>query len=287
MDTKPSAPSAAQSRDGMTLVELLVVTAIVAALVALLLPAVQSAREAARRTSCMNNLRSIGCALYGFESAKRTFPVGCLECTTKAPRKQIAWNAFILPFAEEPGAAAAFDFGFSYRSAQNRLAAGCVVPMFLCPSTTRTKRTGRTTGDRNRNGQWDAGDDLAYTDYGGMFGVGYSVPQPLPEHAGVMQYEKATATKVITDGLSQTAAIAECTGRDSSYQSEWANGQNIFDQWNTSGINVSQNNEIWSDHPGMAGMVFCDGHVEFVHESVEQAVLLALLTRAGGDQVRR
>ncbi|MEY3204655.1 MAG: hypothetical protein RLZZ21_986, partial [Planctomycetota bacterium] len=47
-------------RVGMTLVELLVVVAVLAALVALLLPAVQSAREAARRTSCMNNLRNVG-----------------------------------------------------------------------------------------------------------------------------------------------------------------------------------------------------------------------------------
>ena len=274
-------------RVGMTLVELLVVVAVLAALVALLLPAVQSAREAARRTSCMNNLRGIGCAIYGYESTRRTFPVGCLECTTKAPRKQIAWNAFILPFAEEPGAAAAFDFTFSYRSSQNRIAAGHVVRMFLCPSTSRTKRTGLTTGDRNRNGRWDVGDDLAYSDYGGMFGVGYSVPKPLPEHAGVMQYERPTAAKQVTDGLSHTALIAECTGRDATYQSEWANGQNIFDQWHTNGINVTQNNEIWSDHSGMAGMVFCDGHVEFVHESVEQAVLLALLTRAGGDRARR
>lgn len=271
----------------MTLVELLVVVAVLAALVALLLPAVQSAREAGRRTVCMNNLRGIGCAIYGYESTRRSFPVGCLECTTKAPRKQIAWNAFILPFAEEPGAAAAFSFGFSYRSQQNRVAAGVVVPMFLCPSTTRTNRTGPTTGDRNKNGSWDQGDDLAYTDYGGIFGVGYSVPKPLPEHAGVMQYEKPTVAKQVPDGLSQTALVAECTGRDSSYQSEWANGQNIFDQWFTNGINKSQNNEIWSDHPGMAGMVFCDGHVEFVHESIEQAALLALLTRAGGDQVSR
>lgn len=274
-------------RVGMTLVELLVVVAITAALVAILLPAVQSAREAARRTACMNNLRGLGCALYGYESARRAFPVGCLECTTNAPRKQIAWNAFILPFAEEPGIAATFDFGFSYRSAKNRQAAGCVVPMFLCPSTIRTRRTGRTTGDRNRNGLWDAGDDLGYTDYGGMFGVGYSVPRPLPEHAGVMQYEKPTTAKTITDGLSQTVAIAECTGRDSSYQSEWANGQNIFDQGATNPMNVSQNNEIWSDHPGFAGMVFCDGHVEFINQDIEQNVLLALLTRAGGDQARR
>jgi prepilin-type processing-associated H-X9-DG protein len=88
----------------------------------------------------------------------------------------------------------------------------------------------------------------------------------------------------VTDGLSHTALVAECTGRDATYQSEWANGQNIFDQWHTTGINRSQDNEIWSDHPGMAGMVFCDGHVAFVQESIDQAVLLALLTRAAGDR---
>jgi len=267
----------------MTLVELLVVVAIVAALVGLLLPGVHAAREAARRTNCINNLKGIGCAIYGHESARRAFPVGCLECATKAPRRQIAWNVFILPFAEEPGAAAGFDLAFSFRSPENRAAAGHVVRLFLCPSTSRTNRFGLTTGDRNRNGRWDPGDDLAYTDYGGMYGVGYPVDKPLPEHAGVMQYERPTVAKDVTDGLAKTVLVAECTGRDAAYQSEWANGQNIFDQRSTNGINVTQNNEIWSDHPAMAGMVFCDGHVEFVHESIEQAVLLALLTRAGGE----
>lgn len=272
-------------RRGMTLVELLVVVAVLAALVALLLPAVQSAREAARRTACGNNLREIGCGIYGHEMSRRVFPVGCLGCQGPPfPLRQVAWNVFVLPFVEQSAVADAFDPRFSYRSAENRRAAGVVVPMFLCPSTTRTNRTGRTTGDRNKNGRWDAGDDLAYTDYGGMFGVGYPVPRPLPEHAGVMQYERPTSARQVTDGLSHTALVAECTGRDATYQSEWANGQNIFDQWHTGGINRSQNNEIWSDHPGMAGMVFCDGHVEFVHEMIERAVLLALLTRAAGDR---
>jgi prepilin-type N-terminal cleavage/methylation domain-containing protein len=272
---------------GMTLVELLVVVAIVAALVALLLPGVQSAREAARRTSCMNNLKGIGCAIYGYESSQRTFPIGCLGCITGSPRRQIAWNAFILPFAEEPGAAAAFDFAFPFRSEQNRVAAGCVVPLFLCPSTVRTKRAGRTTGDRNRNGRWDAGDGLAFTDYGGMYGVALPGTFVRPQHAGVMRYERAVKSSQVTDGLAQTVMVAECTGRDETTNSEWANGQNIFDQWHTNPINASQDNEIWSDHPAMAGVVFADCHAEFLHESIDQQVLISLLTRAGGEVAAR
>lgn len=269
----------------MTLVELLVVVAVIATLIVMILPAVQGAREAARRTVCGNNLREIGCGVYGHETAKAVFPVGCLGCMGPPfPLRQISWNVFLLPYIEQSTAAAAFDTHFAYRSIENRAAAGVVIPLFLCPSTSRTTRKGPTTGDRNGNGQWNPGDDLAYTDYGGMFGVGYPVAKPLPEHAGVMQYERPTSARQISDGLSHTALVAECTGRDASYQSEWANGQNIFDQWHTTGINRSQNNEIWSDHPGLAGLVFCDGHVEFLHESIEQAVLLALLTRAAGDR---
>ena len=272
-------------RRGVTLVELLVVVAVIAALIVMILPAVQGAREAARRTVCGNNLREIGCGIYGHETARAVFPVGCLGCMGPPfPLRQISWNVFLLPYIEQSTAAAAFDTHFAYRSIENRAAAGVVIPLFLCPSTSRTTRKGPTTWDRNGNGQWNPGDDLAYTDYGGMFGVGHPVARPLPEHAGVMQYERPTSARQISDGLSHTALVAECTGRDTSYQSEWANGQNIFDQWHTTGINRSQNNEIWSDHPGLAGLVFCDGHVEFLHESIEQAVLLALLTRAAGDR---
>jgi len=282
-----TAPRRRARRRGFTLIELLVVIAIIAVLVALLLPAVQQAREAARRTQCRNNMRQIGIALHHYESTSRRLPIGCQGCMFQPipgfQYKRTSWNTSLLPYLDQQPLFDSYDFGSSFNSPANRFAGGAVLSVYLCPSTASPNRQGDTTGDRNGNGAWDPGDDLAYTDYGGLYGVSFDEPVILPTHEGVMLYERALSVAQIPDGLSNTAAVGECTGRGASAQSEWSDGHNVFDQRFNNRINTTRNNELFSDHVGGAHVVFCDGHVRFLSQSIDQGTLIGLLTRAGGE----
>ena len=86
---------------GFTLVELLVVIAIIGVLVALLLPAVQSAREAARRTQCANNLKQQGLALHNYEDSWKRLPSAIMGGETSCQDDGFGWATAILPFAEQ------------------------------------------------------------------------------------------------------------------------------------------------------------------------------------------
>src|ERR1700754_3803326 len=113
--------SAASVRRGFTLVELLVVIAIIGVLVALLLPAVQTAREAARRTQCTNNLKQIALAAHNHHDTYRRLPEAVQMSYFTAPQGKIAsgqdynqpfgpnWAVLLLPFVEGGNAYEQYD----------------------------------------------------------------------------------------------------------------------------------------------------------------------------------
>jgi prepilin-type processing-associated H-X9-DG protein/prepilin-type N-terminal cleavage/methylation domain-containing protein len=269
---------------GFTLVELLVVVTIIGVLTALLLPAVQAARETSRRTRCANNLRQQGLALIGFESDRRTLPIGCIDCL-ESPQRFHSWNSQILPWLEQAALRKQLDFAVPSYQAPNISAAVQTLDVFVCPSTLEEEVVGK-------NGLWRG---AAFTDYGGLYGVEGEGRDALEEDnsqplelasLGVMVYDEPVAYRDVLDGLSQTAAIAEMKLRRR-VECEWISGHNIFAQEQATPINSASGlgNDVGSPHPGGAQVAFCDGHVAFLSEQMEQLALIALLTRAG-EEVR-
>jgi prepilin-type N-terminal cleavage/methylation domain-containing protein len=132
-------------RRGFTLIELLVVIAIIAVLIALLLPAVQSAREAARRIQCTNNLKQLGLAMHNYVSAQNTFPVGRMGLNYNYPQLGVAggalqgnarrtWTFQIMPYLEQGNTFQAINFSLSYFHAANTTIIQTTIAGFHCPS---------------------------------------------------------------------------------------------------------------------------------------------------------
>ena len=126
---------------GFTLIELLVVISIIGVLVSLLLPAVQSAREAARRAQCVNNLKQIGIALFNYENSIGAFPPGYIDYQNNpnnTPDLDMGpgwgWAAMSLPFLEQQTLYNAINFSLDIRSPSNSTAVVTSLTVFQCPS---------------------------------------------------------------------------------------------------------------------------------------------------------
>ena len=124
---------------GFTLVELLVVIAVIGILVALLLPAVQSAREAARRSQCANNLHQFGLALHTYSDTLRVLPDGFYESKPQEYTADWCWGAMVLPYLEQAPLYGQCDFRQQPVAASNVPSVESLLSVFRCPSETAAR----------------------------------------------------------------------------------------------------------------------------------------------------
>ena len=134
---------------GFTLIELLVVIAIIAILIALLLPAVQQAREAARRSTCKNNLKQLGIALHNYHDTANCLPPGTTRIRSRATGALQSWGGFsahtmLLPFMDQAPLYNRVNFGLHFHEfgtgpTDNVLVRRTVIPLLMCPSDSQLK----------------------------------------------------------------------------------------------------------------------------------------------------
>jgi len=257
-------------------VELLAVVAILGTLVSLSLPAVQSAREAARRSACSNNLRQMGIALLNYESARRGFPPG----DDAVSGRNHAWSSFILPFVEEEKLARRINYAVPWNDPQNIDLIDAVIRIYVCPS-----------GIESFAGKQD---------YGGVMGtaVVFSEGEELPpgwQHGGILyatseECPRPCRAAEVTDGLSRTLLVSEGVDRGFADQdstepignARWACGTNCFFH-NAPVLNVPLVDGFRSHHIGGVHGLYGDGHVSFMSEGTSPEVLIAVCTKAGGE----
>ncbi|MFN3161437.1 MAG: DUF1559 domain-containing protein [Rubinisphaera brasiliensis] len=182
-------------RSAFTLIELLVVIAIIAILVALLLPAVQQAREAARRSSCKNNLKQLGLALHNYHDTHTTFPYGKGGPVRASQRH--SWYVSLLPFFEQAALADQIpSLDDSQIDPWHTWWRDTVPEMAVinCPSDVIGFQTDRHRGRSN---------------YVGCTGDNQTTETSNPN--GIFGYRSKTSFRDITDGTSNTLLLSECT----------------------------------------------------------------------------
>ena len=225
---------------GFTLIELLVVIAIIAVLIALLLPAVQAAREAARRTQCVNNLKQMGLALANYESAQGSLPPGAIQYTYPVVdplgvgSRGHTMFSFILPYMEQGTIGNSINFSVPVFGATTYVpmqstAFLAKINTYICPSDLKAPASYSGSGNLYSQGSYAGMSGRIDTDlyyYGIPPCCGSSVPSIQGD--GMFHPDYAYKIAQITDGTSNTIFIGE--------HARFINDPDtIFNEWNRYG----------------------------------------------------
>jgi prepilin-type N-terminal cleavage/methylation domain-containing protein/prepilin-type processing-associated H-X9-DG protein len=300
-----------------TLVELLVVIAIIGVLVALLLPAIQAARESSRRATCQNHLHQVGLAIQNYLARHNKFPPGKKYSGPRhLPTTQsLGWSAFLLSDIEYSQAMSQLDFKVAMSDPKNLPITSQVIPIYLCPSTSRLEQH-RGEDHKLLSSLSVPGGGMGCIDYVGVSGPDKdkspsSGAEPYGRQRGVLLGNKGfddedtmiepppVGEKDVTDGMSNTICVAECTGRGVEFDAEdnkikslsgaWASGGNVTHITKTPNFlpvpEAWYSEAIMSDHAGGAHLLMCDGSVHFGSDTIEKDVLMALCSRDGEETV--
>ncbi|MBL8810827.1 MAG: DUF1559 domain-containing protein [Planctomycetaceae bacterium] len=303
---------------GFTIVELLVVMAIISLLSALILPAVQSARESARRLTCLTQLKQISLALHQYELDHRVFPPGSQVQDFFGPHpfsKSIGWPIALLPYVEQRNLYSEFDFNLDAQIHNRRLTSR-KLPIFCCPSDPNSGVTDwKSTvsdpfwGDYSKGG-WGT---INYLGVSGISGwqptsqpTGCSAIAELPEgqglHDGVFFGNSSIRFADVTDGTSSTLCMAE-RGVATAWGKWGGPGitsvcpmgmADVVLPGITGGVggsgglrpasgHLDDRGFWWSWHPSGTHVAYLDGSVKILSYQTERSVLSAISTRKGGE----
>lgn len=291
-------------RRAFTLVELLVVIAIIGVLIALLLPAVQMAREAARRTSCSNNLKQIGLGLHMYHDTYLRLPAGWwgFDPSTGGPHwfglPGWAWSAAILPYMEQT---AVYEnlvhFDLPITDPANDQARVTVIGIYRCPSDAAPETFELQGGDPCVSGAAALPVTLATNNYLGVFGTVdfHNVcPGTKCEGDGTFFLNRGLQFAEIHDGLSQTLVVGERSSELA--PSTWVGVVSCGEHAPARVCGVAEHppNSEQSDyyfhnfssrHPSGTQFLAADGSVKLIAETIEMATYHALCTRNARDTV--
>lgn len=303
------AASRYRGRYAFTLLELLVVIAIIGILVALLIPAVQAVRETGRRMQCQNNLRQLGLAIQQYYAVQSVFPAS----STETPFRR-NWVPAVLPYIELETLEAKYDWNADWDAPENQEAVTFRIKMLACPSTPYGDRV-----DELGDGKTAAVADYAPPARVSQVLVDLGYVPPMHDRRGMISTGKPIQDINVEDGLTNTLMLIEDAGRPVFYTrfeltptdntpgggspdvvggrvlgAGWADDRNevTLHGFTNDGLsapgpcpmNCTNNDEPFSFHPTGINVVFGDGAVRLLSETIAIDVFAALVT-CNGDEI--